>query len=104
MSVSEEREYQFFDMVMTVTENDEPSTLRWAEGTVARVVGRSTTSSGAVMYEIEWQQAPYYGFSGAWVYGKDLKPHIDASGVEPRPPGAEAKSRMATFKAEPTCA
>tara|TARA_Y100000817_G_scaffold280472_1_gene244493 strand:+ start:37 stop:414 length:378 start_codon:yes stop_codon:yes gene_type:complete len=96
--MSDDREYQFFDMVMTVTENDEPSTLRWAEGTVARVVSRAINASGALVYEIEWQQAPYYGYSSAWVTGKDLKPHIDASGVEPPPPGAEAKSRMATFK------
>ena len=96
--MSDAREYQFFDMVMTVTENDEPSTLRWAEGTVARVVSRAINASGALVYEIEWQQAPYYGYSSAWVTGKDLKPHIDASGVEPPPPGAEAKSRMATFQ------
>ena len=95
------REYKFFDMVMTVTKDDDSSTPRWTEGTMARVVGRMTTSSGAVKYEIEWQKGPYYGFSTAWVTGKDLCPYTDASGAERRPPGAEAKSRMAEFKAEP---
>lgn len=94
MSVSEEREYQFFDMVMPVTKEDETMT-------VARVVGRRTTSSGAVEYEIEWQEARYHAPWRAWFSGKDLKPHIDTSWVEPLPPGAEAKSCMAMFKDEP---
>jgi hypothetical protein len=90
-------QYQFFDMVLTRTENVQPSTLRWARGTVARVVRMQRTSSGQVRYEIEWQTAEYQGFMSAWVTSEDIQPHSDAHGSAAAPPGQEAAYRMQSF-------
>ena len=88
-------EYQFFDMVITCTENTESSTMRWSKDTVARVVGRTTDmTSGAVKYYIEWQKSPYHGFSTACVSSEDIQPHTDCAHIEPLRPGEAAKLCM----------
>ena len=87
--------YEFFDMVITVTSNNEPSTLRWSEHTVARVVCRMTHPT--TKYMIQWQPSPHHGYRSAWVSSADIRPHIDCAHTEPLPPGEAAKRCMATF-------
>ena len=91
-------EYQFFDMVVTRTENTGQSPLRWSKDTVARVVARHTDpTNGAMQYQIQWQQSPHHGFSTAFVFSEDIQPHIDIAHNTALPPGEEAERCMATW-------
>ena len=88
---------QFFDMVMTVTKNDDSSTPRWTEGTMARG-GAYDLECGKVRDRVA--KGPYYGFSRAWVSDETCVLTRTRLGLS-RGLGREAKSQHGGSKLSP---